>query len=553
MSDTRSFESEEDLRRFFSFVCVLILIVATLGLAQSIIGPTFLNPAVHSRRYPGSQYSVSVGTNLWPSRLSTHFRLRQCRPFPGLSDCGLADLLGILRVSHPAHQAGPHSRLYHLGRCCRRFHHEHFPRCFHVERGNYARRHRAGFSGERLGVSAKPFAYLRAIQRTCLLIGMGLIILLTIFPEELGSRIAIYSETLMPDAPASELVNRTQIYPLKQLEYAFDHPRWPYGYGLGTCTLGGQYVIASCTRRPLERRRREWVWQLDRGTWSRRSHSLDCPWLLHCLSAWKVVTELRGTPWFPLAFAICLYAVILFLPMMFTGNSPYQDFRLECEPVVVARHSLSPQTVPESSPDRSGSSCRQGSELSCGSQSFLRSWTASMARNSASSSRSSALPASITGPSNCTRKESRTQRNSSGVPGRSPTHRIRLCGTKSPDIPGPHLLKYLWWFIANQWRRRCDRRSGTVRPDLVYSPGINCLDADVIVVHIVFHAFYERVRSELALSRAALFAAWPRLIHRKLYYKLIMSLERKNLPQPRPRLIAVSSLVAAQLKIILST
>ena len=38
-------QSEEDLHRFFSFTCVLILIVAGLGLAQSIIGPSFLNPA----------------------------------------------------------------------------------------------------------------------------------------------------------------------------------------------------------------------------------------------------------------------------------------------------------------------------------------------------------------------------------------------------------------------------------------------------------------------------------------------------------------------------
>ena len=38
-------ESEEELRRFFSFICILILIVAGLGLAQSIIGPTFLNPS----------------------------------------------------------------------------------------------------------------------------------------------------------------------------------------------------------------------------------------------------------------------------------------------------------------------------------------------------------------------------------------------------------------------------------------------------------------------------------------------------------------------------
>jgi glycosyltransferase involved in cell wall biosynthesis len=118
---------------------------------------------------------------------------------------------------------------------------------------------------------------------------------------------------------------------------------------------------------------------------------------------------------------------------------------------------------------------------------------------------------------------------------------------KVPVLPGPHLLNYLWWFFANPWQRWRDRRSGRVRPDLVYSPGINCLDADVIVVHIVFHAFYERVRLELALHRVPL-QSWPRLIHRKLYYKLIMLLERKVYRDPGVRLVAVSSLVAAQLK-----
>jgi glycosyltransferase involved in cell wall biosynthesis len=115
------------------------------------------------------------------------------------------------------------------------------------------------------------------------------------------------------------------------------------------------------------------------------------------------------------------------------------------------------------------------------------------------------------------------------------------------DIPGPYLLKYLWWFFANYWQRWRDRRSGRVRPDLVYSPGINCPDADVIVVHIVFHEFYERVRSELALHRLPL-QIWPRVAHRKLYYKLAMFLERKIYSDPGVRLVAVSSLVAAQLK-----
>ena len=115
------------------------------------------------------------------------------------------------------------------------------------------------------------------------------------------------------------------------------------------------------------------------------------------------------------------------------------------------------------------------------------------------------------------------------------------------DIPGPHLLKYLWWFFANYWQRWRDKRSGRVRPDLVYSPGINCPDADVIVVHIVFHEFYARVRSELALQRLPL-SIWPRAVHRKLYYKLAMFLEREIYSDPGVRLVAVSSLVAAQLK-----
>lgn len=118
---------------------------------------------------------------------------------------------------------------------------------------------------------------------------------------------------------------------------------------------------------------------------------------------------------------------------------------------------------------------------------------------------------------------------------------------KISALPGPHLLNYVWWFFANHWQRSRDRRSGRVRFDLVYSPGINCPHADVIVVHIVFHDFYRRVHPELALLRVP-FRSWPRLIHRKLYYKLIMFLERRIYRGPGVRLVAVSAHVAAQLK-----
>jgi UDP-glucose:(heptosyl)LPS alpha-1,3-glucosyltransferase len=82
---------------------------------------------------------------------------------------------------------------------------------------------------------------------------------------------------------------------------------------------------------------------------------------------------------------------------------------------------------------------------------------------------------------------------------------------------------------------------------LVYSPGINCLDADAITVHIVFHEFYARVRGELKLLKVP-FKKWPVTLHRKMYYKLIMALERRIYTNPNVRLAAVSKLVSAQLE-----
>jgi glycosyltransferase involved in cell wall biosynthesis len=115
------------------------------------------------------------------------------------------------------------------------------------------------------------------------------------------------------------------------------------------------------------------------------------------------------------------------------------------------------------------------------------------------------------------------------------------------DIPGPHLLKFIWWFFANRTVRKRALKRLRDRPLLVYSPGINCLDADAISVHIVFHEFYARVRDELALLKVPI-SRWPLTLHRKLYYKLIMALERRIYANPKVRLLAISNLVSAQLE-----
>jgi hypothetical protein len=83
---------------------------------------------------------------------------------------------------------------------------------------------------------------IRSIQRVILLGGLAIVTLAVIFPEQVNSRLAIYSETLSPYSAASELAMRTRDYPLRNFLAAFDAPRWMYGYGTGTASLGIQYV-----------------------------------------------------------------------------------------------------------------------------------------------------------------------------------------------------------------------------------------------------------------------------------------------------------------------
>lgn len=114
------------------------------------------------------------------------------------------------------------------------------------------------------------------------------------------------------------------------------------------------------------------------------------------------------------------------------------------------------------------------------------------------------------------------------------------------SIPGPHLIQYMWWFGANTLQRWWDVRFRKLSPDLVFSPGINAWDADVIQVHIVFEEFYQRVTPQLLL-RDAPPASWPLLLHRRLYYGLIRWLESRIYRRKPVYLAGVSGMVVAQL------
>ncbi|MGD0305328.1 MAG: glycosyltransferase family 4 protein [Candidatus Acidiferrales bacterium] len=116
-----------------------------------------------------------------------------------------------------------------------------------------------------------------------------------------------------------------------------------------------------------------------------------------------------------------------------------------------------------------------------------------------------------------------------------------------PALPGPHILNYLFWYFANQIARAWDRAFRGLKPDIVFSPGVNCPDADVISVHIVFAEFVRQSAVELQFSRAPL-SAWTRLLHRRLYYRLITFLESRVYRQSTNYLVLIANKTAADLK-----
>jgi glycosyltransferase involved in cell wall biosynthesis len=116
-----------------------------------------------------------------------------------------------------------------------------------------------------------------------------------------------------------------------------------------------------------------------------------------------------------------------------------------------------------------------------------------------------------------------------------------------PEPCGPLLFQYLWWFIVNQTVRWWQANFSNVRCDLLYSPGVNCLGADIIAVHIVFAEFYRLVKYQMNLKRNPI-RFWPRLIHRWIYYHLAIGLERLAYTKRATLLVPVSHKVADDLK-----
>jgi|SRR5579859_1573996 len=115
---------------------------------------------------------------------------------------------------------------------------------------------------------------------------------------------------------------------------------------------------------------------------------------------------------------------------------------------------------------------------------------------------------------------------------------------KVPSIRGPHALQFLFWLLSNKCCRLWSGWARGIRVDLVLSPGINCLGADAVMVHALFH----RLR-DLAREQTSSLETWGlfRRLHRRLYYSLLTWMEGHVYSSRRVSLAAISLRTAALL------
>ena len=166
----------------------------------------------------------------------------------------------------------------------------------------------------------------KALRRGFLIGGLGLFLMVDVFPTVIGGNWAFFSETLSISGEGSELVNRTWDYPVQNLLYAVSEGNAFIGHGTGMSSLGMQY-ISRLLAQPLPEIGVESGYGtliVEMGFWG---PLLWLVWVSVLLwEGWKVVRNLRETVYFPIGFAIWWYAVVDLVLLMYFGMQFYQNF-----------------------------------------------------------------------------------------------------------------------------------------------------------------------------------------------------------------------------------
>jgi len=166
----------------------------------------------------------------------------------------------------------------------------------------------------------------KALRRGFLIGGLGLILMTEVFPTVIGGNWSFFTETLSINGEGSELTSRIWDYPVQNLMGAINEGNLLSGHGTGMSSLGMQYV-SRYLNEPMP------TFNVESGYGSLIVEMgifgliLWFVWVSVLLwQGWKIVRKLRQTVYFPLAFAIWWYAVVDLVLLMYFGMQFYQNF-----------------------------------------------------------------------------------------------------------------------------------------------------------------------------------------------------------------------------------
>ena len=310
------------------------------------------------------------------------------------------------------------------------------------------------------------YRLVKAIRRSFIFVALTVSLAVIIFPDVVGAHLAYYRETLMPEAKTRGGGPRLGLSP-GQLQKVLRILAGSTGYGIGTASLGGQYVARIMEVPPTDIVGGERVREHDRRI---RNSGADP------VAHMDIESGVRGSQDHvetkrdlglsrgPIDPVVRVYSAF---PFTWGGIVLYQNFVINAYFwLLVGVLFRLPDLVKENAERTARWPPAPASRLKPASRWFHPSWTSNTGRSGVWWSRWSGWHANMRFTSTATGWRILTSAGSSG--------------TVSPRCPGPHLFAYCWWFLANHLWRWWDRRFRGLRFDLTYTPGINCFDADVI-------------------------------------------------------------------------
>lgn len=318
--------NDEDLRKFLAANSIIAIVIAAVGIIQAIVGNNFLNPRSLDPNLAGlgdlekytpiGSHAFNLPDSVFVSngRFGAYLILAFILAVAGASYIillrarrgRLAAFLSIAALVVTALLSGDRGPVVYI-----------------VATALVVI---VGFVWGAPGRRTQSRLLVKAIRRTVIVGVLGLAAVLVVFPEQAGTRIAFYTQTLSPESSAYEGTWRGFGYPLQNLKLAFTGPNWVFGNGIGLASLGRQYVSELLKQPPPNL----WVEEgfgvliVELGIVAPFLWLVWSGALLYC--CWRVVRNLRGTRFFPVAFVITWYALLLLIFLTWGGLSVYQNY-----------------------------------------------------------------------------------------------------------------------------------------------------------------------------------------------------------------------------------